>query len=109
MRKIRMLITDNPKSLKKILMYIDASIVLHNMLIDLGDGVVHPEWSDDADVLTDIDDPTRAPEESVLELPVPEGADKGTRREQLKQFLRDRFVRQGNYQALNSDDDTLSL
>ena len=52
-----MIINNNPKSLKRILLYIDASIILHNMLIELGDD--SDEGADlnvDDEVLTDIDD-----------------------------------------------------
>ena len=75
LRKIRMIINNNPKSLKRILLYINAAIILHNILIELGDdsdeGV---DWNVDDEVLTDIDDAGRIPEEDVLHLPIPRGA-----------------------------------
>jgi len=36
LRKIKMLITNKKESLEKVLEYIDATIVLHNMLIEMG-------------------------------------------------------------------------
>ena len=38
LRNIRMKITNDPESLNSILKYIDATVVLHNMLIEFGDG-----------------------------------------------------------------------
>ena len=98
LRKIRMIITNDSKSLKKILKYIDASIVLHNMLIELGEDIEF-----DGDMLSDIDDKQRIPEERVLDLLVPNGAPKGTRRDQLKKLVRERYVPRSNYRPLRSD------
>ena len=103
LRNIRMVITDDPKSLKKIMMYIDASVVLHNMLIQLGDSYemnVNNDWDLDAD-MSDIDDNERIPEARVLDLPVPRGAHKTTRRDQLKEFIREAYVKKYNYQPLD--------
>ena len=98
LRKIRMIINNNPKSLKRILLYIDASIILHNMLIELGDdsdeGV---DWNVDNEVLTDIDDAGCIPEEDVLHLPVPIGDPKGTRWKQLKNLMREKYVPTFNF------------
>ena len=98
LQKIRMIINNNPKSLKIILLYIDALIILHNMLIELGDdsdeGV---DWNVDDEVLTDIDDAGRIPKEDVLHLPIPRGAPKGTRREQLKNLMREKYVPSFNF------------
>jgi hypothetical protein len=88
-----MLITDDPESLNSILKYIDATIVLHNMLIEFGDDDNLP-WRVDEDTLSDIDDPVnRIPEREVLDAPVPVGSDPGTRREQLKNLVRDYWTR----------------
>ena len=78
--------------------YIDASIVLHNMLIELGE-----DTEFDGDTLSDIDDARRIPEERVLDLPVPNGAPKGTRQDQLKNLVRERYVPRSNYRPLRSD------
>ncbi|KAL9183012.1 hypothetical protein ACHAXT_004799 [Thalassiosira profunda] len=97
LRKIRMVITNKKKSLRRILMYIDATIVLHNILMELGDEPGE-DWDCDAD-MSDIDDEDRIPEEKVLDLPVPPGAEKDTRREQLKNLMREKFVRKHNYRT----------
>ena len=107
MRKIRMNVTDDPKSLKRILMYIDASIILHNMLIELGDTSAGKDWDCDADV-SDLDDATRTPEKEVLDMPLPPGAGKGSRREQLKNYIRETFVPKRNYRPLYRDDDSIT-
>lgn len=54
-QKITLLLTNEKKLMKRILMYIDAAIVLHNILFELKDGVCS-EWDCYNDV-TVIDDP----------------------------------------------------
>lgn len=67
LRNIRMLITDEKESLEKILKYIDATVVLHNMLIEFGeDEACFDERDDDC---SDIGDVTRIPERDALDLP----------------------------------------
>ncbi len=90
LRKIKMLLTNKQNSLKKILMYIDAAIILHNMLIDLND-TVQEEWDCDDDA-SDIDDASRIPEEDVLYTPLPYRAPMGWRREQLREFVCETLV-----------------
>ena len=105
LRKIRMVLTNDVKSLKRIMMYIDATIVLHNILIKLGDNSDEDaDWNMDDKVLTDIDDAGCIPEEDVLHLPVPNGAPKGTRREQLKNLVREKYVPKYNYHRLRRDE-----
>ena len=63
LRKIRMLITNEKESLEKVLLYIDATIVLHNMLIEMGCDVdENVAWDVDDECLTAIDDADRIPE-----------------------------------------------
>jgi len=103
LRKIRMLITNNPKSLTRILRYIEATIVLHNMLIDLGEEMEEDdEWNGNDD-LSDVDDPGSIPEAYVLGLPIPGGAPKDTRREQLKDFIVETYVPSYNFQPIPED------
>ena len=55
-----MLITNEKKSLEKVLRYMDATIVLHNMLIDMGcDDDENVAWDVDDEVLMAIDDDAR--------------------------------------------------
>ncbi|KAL7501741.1 LOW QUALITY PROTEIN: hypothetical protein ACHAXN_000009, partial [Cyclotella atomus] len=86
LRNIRMTITNDPKSLDSILKYIDATVVLHNMLIKFGDDDDKDcPWRLDEDALSDIDDPqNRIPERAVLDAPFPVGSGPGTRRDQLR-------------------------
>ena len=104
LKKMRMLLTNDIKSLKRIMMYIDSTVILHNMLIDLGDDSdKDADWNEDDETLTDIDDAGRIPEEEVLWLPVPAGAPKDTRREQLKNLIREKYVPQYRFHALERD------
>lgn len=88
-----MLITNENESLEKILEYIDATIVLHNMLIDMGfDDDENVAWDVDDESLTAIDDENRIPERSVLDMALPGGALPGARRDQLFAFICETFV-----------------
>ncbi len=76
LRNIRMCITYNPESLKRILCYIDATVVLHNMLIEIGDDDQNDEdmfWKCLKETLSDIGDVTHMPEKNCLDLPLPAG------------------------------------
>ncbi len=66
-------------------MYTDATMIIHNMLVDLNDNV-QEEWDCD-DGASDIDDASRIPEKDVLYTPLPYGAPLGWRREQLQEFV----------------------
>eukprot|EP00804_Cyclotella_cryptica_P018903 CCRYP_006432-RC/>CCRYP_006432-RC protein AED:0.31 eAED:0.30 QI:0/-1/0/1/-1/1/1/0/185 len=104
LRNIRMLITDDTESLERILKYIDVAVVLHNMLIDFGgEDEVDGPWDVDDEVLSDLDDATRIPERNVLEFPIPVGSLPGTRREQLKALVREKFNRQYNFQPRHNE------
>jgi hypothetical protein len=93
LRNIRMLITNDKETLARIIRYIDATIVLHNMLIDFGDDVDSENpWSCEEDDLSDIDDASRLPERNMLDLPIPAGSLPGTRRERLKDYVRDYYI-----------------
>ena len=84
LRNIRMRITNNPELLKWILRYIDATVVLHNMLDQNDEDML---WNIEEETLSDIGDVTRVPERDCLDLPLPAGSLPGTRREQLKQYI----------------------
>jgi hypothetical protein len=101
LRKIRMLITNEKESLEKILEYIDATIVLHNMLIDMGfDDDENVAWDVDDESLTAIDDENRIPEWSVLDMVLPGGALPGARRDQLFEFVCETFVPNMHFNAI---------
>ncbi|KAL7538614.1 hypothetical protein ACHAWF_010854 [Thalassiosira exigua] len=105
MRKIRMRITDDPESLKRVLMYIEATIILHNIMIRLRDkDIEHPDWNIRDDDVSRMDDAERLPEERVLDFPLPATADGGMRREQLCDLINERHVPRSNYRPLSEID-----
>jgi hypothetical protein len=96
LRNIRMEISNDPESLKRILRYIDATVVLHNMLIKFGDDADEDNpWDCDDDDMSEID--AQMPERVALGLPVPQGSPTGTRRDQLKRLVNDYWVRTYNF------------
>jgi DDE superfamily endonuclease len=72
LRQIRMPITEDNKSLKKVLMYIDTCVILHNLLVKQKDPVL-PDWFDREDLEDPMDDYVE------LNMPVPLHATKDTR------------------------------
>ena len=88
LKRIRMRITDEKESMKKILQMIDCCIILHNLLIpeDGGDDV-DEEWLDNGDI-SDVDDDTRVPgPRDRLYRPLPQGSRKDERRRRLQTYL----------------------
>ena len=82
LRSIRFLITENKDDLKKILKYILAAAVLHNLLVSYEDEV--PEDWIDRDDFSDFDDPDRAMDE--LNQPIAGNAPVDERRQQLLHY-----------------------
>ncbi|KAG7357176.1 hypothetical protein IV203_001864 [Nitzschia inconspicua] len=76
LRQIRLLIKEDVRYLRKILFLIDATVVLHNMLVEFGEEE-QEDWID-FDNFSDMDDWARAPyeEDNELNLPIPENAPK---------------------------------
>ena len=85
LRGIRHLITDDPNDMKKILNYIMAACILHNLLLNC---LIPEEWIDNDD-RSDIDDPDRGyiDEDDELNMAVPEGAPGDHRRQQLLSYI----------------------
>ena len=74
-----MTITIAMESLEKILHYIDATIVLHNMSIKFGeDKELDAPWDVAEETLSDIGNTTHIPERDVMDLPVPLGSQPDT-------------------------------
>jgi hypothetical protein len=88
LRSIRKTITEDPEQLRSILHLIDATILLHNMLILQGD--ISDDW-EDSSVLTEMDDANRLPDDNELNQAVPDAADPGYRRSQLKHYINEIF------------------
>jgi DDE superfamily endonuclease len=53
LRLIPMIIDNSPNSIRHILRVIDCCIILHNLLVDVGDNIIPEEWCDDNDVIND--------------------------------------------------------
>ena len=89
LRSIRLKITEDRKSLLKILYHLEASVVVHNMLIELGEEE-KGDWLDFLeDDMSDIDDAERAPykEGDVLNQGIPQGSAKDLRRTRLIHYF----------------------
>ena len=88
LRSIRMRITADKNSIKKILRLIKATIILHNMLIKFGEDTVEEDWVD-YDDFSDLDDWERVPYEDgdVLNSRVPLFGRKDERRQQLLRYF----------------------
>ena len=102
LRSIRMRITPDDKSLKKILRLIKATIVLHNILIHFGDDNIDEEWID-YDDFSDLDDWERAPYEQgdVLNAPIPSYGRKDERHQQLLRYFEEHcWLRRRNNDTL---------
>ena len=103
-----MKITDDPESLECTLKMIDATIVLHNMLIDF-DSAEPRNAAWDASVVTEltaIDDADRIPERLVLDNPIPIGGTNDLRRDQLMRYCAETY--EPNYN-ISANDDHISL
>ena len=85
-----MRLNNDPSSLQNILEMIDSTVILHNILVRHNDTVDISTWFNELsdDEFLDMDDADRVPECVPLRHSVPVGAPKGTRREQLKAFMR---------------------
>ena len=79
LRSIPMIITNNERSLTKILKYIDCCVVLHNLLLNWNDESPE-EW---------LDDPTADPFDDAISEPINEGMPKDERRQRLMEYFRD--------------------
>jgi hypothetical protein len=81
--------TEDIKSLKRILQVIDATIILHNILVEFGKQ--EPDDWIDFDDFSDMDEAACAPydENDELNDAVPEWAPKDTRRKQILQYFKE--------------------
>ena len=88
LQSIRLRLTDDKNSIKKILRLIKATVILHNMMIQFGDDSVEEEWIDYKE-FSDLDDWERAPykEGDVLNVQVPVWGRKDERRQQLMRYF----------------------
>eukprot|EP00977_Amphora_coffeiformis_P017772 scaffold5897_cov141-Amphora_coffeaeformis.AAC.4 len=77
-----MTITDDPKSVKKVLKIIDCCIILHNLLVDVD--TVPDRWLEDVDPQSDID----VPDEEITAA-ITDEHDKDERRQRLLMYFKD--------------------
>jgi DDE superfamily endonuclease len=92
LRSIRLKITEDKESIKRILELIEATIIVHNLLIEIGEQDKQ-EWIDHDD-FSDIDDAERAPTLSpadVLNQGIAAGAPKDERRKRLQYYFEEHF------------------
>ena len=89
LRSIRMKITEKKRSLRKILRLVDATVILHNMLIHYGEEMEVSQFMHEDDNASDIDDGARAENQEELMKAVPEWMPNDTRRNQLLRFFQD--------------------
>ena len=89
LRQIRNVITDDPNNMKRILDYILAATILHNLLLDCK---IPDEWVD-TDDMSSIDDPDRAQsQDDELNVAVPVGSATDERRKQLMYYFNEFHV-----------------
>ena len=90
---------NDPSSLQHILEMIESTVILHNILIRHNDTMDITTWLNELndDEFSDMDDAEHVPEVVPLRHSVPLGAPKGTRREQLKVYIRKTFIRAHTY------------
>ncbi len=91
LRSIRLSITEDKKSILEILQLLEATILLHNMLIYLGEQD-QEDWIDHDD-FSDFDDAERAPHlpGDALYDAIPLGAPKDERRTRLMYYFQEHY------------------
>ena len=88
LKHIRMKISKDKSRMVRILKYIDCCVIIHNLMINLGDDIdLVDEWLDDDDV-SDVDDCSRVPSSyDMLHRPVKKGSSKDERRKRLQRYF----------------------
>lgn len=88
LHSLRISNTDNLESLEKILCYIDATVILHNILNEFGnaDETDDSLWVIDEEHLSDIGNVNHIAKRDCLDVSLPPGS-LGERQEQLKNYI----------------------
>ena len=74
------------------------------MIIDFGGkDEIYAPWDIDDEDLSDLDDKACIPERNALDFPIPVGSLPGTRREQLKNLVWEKFIKKHNFQPRQRD------
>ena len=89
LRSIRKTVAEDRKTLKDILLCLDACVILHNFLLEIKMEEYEDDWLDD-DENSVIDDLQRCPSETdELNLPVPNDRPADYQRTQVLHFLQE--------------------
>ena len=89
LRSIRKIITEDDKTLNDILLFLDASVLMHNFLVQRGLDEAVADWFNEEDDASLIDEYDRLPEDDELNQPVPDGLPGDFRRTQLLYYLQE--------------------
>ena len=92
LRSIRLQLTEEKRSIKNILKLVDATVILHNLLIEIREEE-RKDWIDEDD-FSDVDDADRAPDldgDDILNQGIPAGADKAERRTRLQHYFEEHY------------------
>ena len=94
LRKIPIVITEDPNTLDKICQYIEATVILHNFLIDENDVDLPSSWEHGSDKASAVDDCLSETDE--LNRPLSENNPTDARRRQLLTYVTELFIPFGN-------------
>ena len=88
LKTINMIVTEEKKSMVRILKYIDCCVIIHNLLIESNEhNPDQEEWIDAEDV-SDVDDENRIPTQNdLLYRPIPRGRRNDERRSRLQTYF----------------------
>ena len=91
LRSIRKTVTEDKKTLKDILLWLDACVILHNFLLENNMEVYEEDWleDDDESVIDDVQHRPAGTDE--LNLPVPNNRPSDYRRTQVLYFLQELY------------------
>lgn len=84
LRNIPLLLTEKQESTRKLLNFMECSVILHNFLVIENEGDVPQEWLDDADI-------NHLDENDELNRAIPANAPKNTRQTQLMTYINNNF------------------
>jgi len=88
LRSIRMKVTEKKSSLRRILRLVEATIILHNMLLTCNENMEVKAWIDEDDI-SDCNAEGQEEDQTELMKAVPEWMPNDTRRNQLLQHFHD--------------------
>jgi hypothetical protein len=87
LRPIRKPVSKHRRHMRAILHLIDATIILHNMLIRRGEDTAITDWENQDDAASEVNDETRIPDMGDINAPIPEDGLPSDRRAMLTDLL----------------------